>query len=664
MSCLSFISSARMQNAVPAFAFLLLLASFALSPALPAQAPSDLTIQYTGKLFGYYRIEADESIISSQDLKDLKLPPVRNFLTSALKPNTMGSDVLLLGMGDNFAPEFGASIQQEFMLPAGAPCTAKVKDDPPQETRDPSKWHLSAPEVLYKSHKRMPALADCDNVTRFLMTAGYRAIVPGREDFIYSASWLRRIAFLLKSASSDQNPTNHIPESNGKWTFRTSNSTDQKLPKLHMLAANLRVKVTDPKAKDKTVPAFCPLLFADDLSVNTPCATGDSTITAKMDWLRRIDETLDLPSVENSLERQAYQDLEFRIQLLINQAKIVSTLLTSYKCTVPVPPEIAIYASAESYTVSGGVLVLKEPVKKPTEDLGSSQPADSCASGESQATQGKLSGLATGLLKAIAATATATITPQTYRLRTITPQTHILLCRQLRNDAVDLLLNLIYNEQENVGYTIAKLPSGKHVLIIGVVGQETMQEISKGNFQVYPDENRDCKSTESDHENPVCKSIAEIIELQGQDKTQALDKLSPYSLYTGDPRFAVTTLLRAAWAARETNNFDWVVVMAQMPAAEAQELAAHVRMDIENLYPSTKGQPPPDRPSIDLILSEAQDGYETPDLKMSIDPSKMAPVLTPVAAKTLLTLLWNDNLRNDNPNPVSTATLSDQPENP
>jgi len=167
------------------------------SDSKPTKSPW-LALDYTGSLFGYYRIEPDEKD------EQLKLNPPKKF---DLKD---GDKKLLLGMGDNFSPEFGASIERalkERDSAAENPCYLRIVLDngKPEDKNEPPEVYKNsknrAPEVLYKDSERLPNQAECDNVARFLMKAGYRAIVPGKEDFIYSAVWLRRIALALQAAS-------------------------------------------------------------------------------------------------------------------------------------------------------------------------------------------------------------------------------------------------------------------------------------------------------------------------------------------------------------------------------------------------------------------------------------------------------------------------------
>jgi hypothetical protein len=584
--------SAPLRRTVSAVALLLLLAPFTLPLSLFAQTASVWRVDYTGRLFGYYRMEANEPITGAADGPQVftSLPAVQNFLKHRAVAD---SSTLLVGMGDNFAPEFGASIQPEFNDASAlyAACSNVIA---PENWRDLKDLRKIAPEVLYKSELRMPALADCDNVTRFLMTAGYRAIVPGREDFIYSGTWLRRIAWLLRGASERAPSANPIPESNGKWTFGSINSSDHKL---HMLAANLRVKVVAPKA-------FCPLLFAKDLSVNALCTKDDSSVITAMDWLRRLDQSL-APIVEKAIERQASQDSDFRKQLIVNQQGIVTALREGYECR----PEGSRASVRRDHSEGDADQDLRHETLDEDTFLNAPNKDAFCKGLDKfydEAGNGKLMSL------------------------------------DARKSEVKLFLRLIAHEQKDVGYTIAALPSGQKALIIGVVGQETIQEIPSADFTVKPDQ-QDCLASnnfDSDLRSVICPM-----------KALPVEKRTPFNLSVGDPRFAVTTVLRAAWTAQdsEDSKFDHVVVMAQMPPTEAEELGVLVRTDIEKLYLDKDRHPLPDRPSIDLILSEAQSDHATPEMEIRFSDGKDAPVFAPYEAYA--------RLGYDDPYPVSTATL-------
>src|ERR1035441_3436794 len=212
-------------------------------------------IDYTGSLYGYYRMEYNESAQNH-------LPPVKSFLDY----RNADSSRLLLSMGDNFGPEFGASIQLENLTtpdPSKGGCNLPQTIDPgTKETR---------PESLYKDDGRVAPRADCDNVLNFLMHAGFRAVVPGSQDFMYTAQWLRVSALLLSDAGRDPNQTGEI----GNFDHKT-----------YLLGANLRITL---KAGGGT---RCPLLFSQNpLDRNTFRCMGDASAPEPepLDWLGRLD---------------------------------------------------------------------------------------------------------------------------------------------------------------------------------------------------------------------------------------------------------------------------------------------------------------------------------------------------------------------------------------
>jgi hypothetical protein len=130
---------------------------------------------------------------------------------------------LLLGMGDNFGPEMSAALQLK--TPG---CQSPLQQIGTNGNGEPEFESLTQrkpvpiPIALYKDGARVAKTADCDNVARFLRQAGYHAIVPGREDFLYSSTWLARIAHEMSAT-----------------------------PGPVMLAANLKLKLKPPLKQPK-----------------------------------------------------------------------------------------------------------------------------------------------------------------------------------------------------------------------------------------------------------------------------------------------------------------------------------------------------------------------------------------------------------------------------
>ncbi len=646
--------------------------------------PTELQIRFTGKLFGYYRIEADETLDSSSSPK---LSAVHRFLESQSSAHARENS-LLLGMGDNFAPEYGANMQQEVNR-GGTPCFVPAEhSDPNYAPKTTDRFFVDLYEDHYKSSTRKPPLADCDNVTRFLMAAGYRAVVPGREDFLYGGTWLRRIALLLQGASQNENNNPFFPGKGQGLSVPRPYRIDpinNSEGKLHLLAANVRVSIDDSVKSGKkpggSGPATCPLLFARDLAdQNHPCVQLDGTYTAEMDWFSRLERTLNArfsldaaPSgnshgIEDSIVRQAGASAGFRKTLVINQFKILKALFASYSCRDGLVNKIKEFTDEGSYGVAEttNTLALEEPAKTDLAVLLSdvSQYKLQC-SAAADASLSQPSGTLTGseTTTTIRDLARATLKAAQDATNPKAPQGRILLPPDELREEVALFLNLIYIEQNDAGYTIATLPTGRHVLIVGVIGQETAQEISKTNKRVFPEIDEDGQScptasasgtsgspdqqTDEDDRppSPVCQSKADVAAAFAH-AFPSPDPKDAFSITFGDPHLALSAILAAAWTARTRNPalFDTVVVMAQMPPAEAEELAARAREDMTAIFPD-----PSHRPSIDLMFSESQSGHETPSMAESIAPDSTTPVLVPPDGRV--------GLDPGAPAPVSIATI-------
>jgi len=637
-------------------------ASPVFSQALTAQSP-DLEIQYTGRLFGYYRIEPGQQEPTLKPLVGQR----------RMQRSDTQRDIPLLGMGDNFGPEFGASIQQEFPSRSN-PLISKSLGDwslcIDRAGKTPGVPVVPVPEALYKSSTRMPRLAECDNVTRFLMVSGYRAIVPGREDFIYSATWLRRIAVLLRGASrgtEESMLSNPFPKKNPAVTWTVEPIPIQNSEgMLVMLGANLRVKIKGNS---------CPLLFSYNLAASThPCEDESKGVTFEMDWFRRLQETLSAWTtedasvinssydIEDAINRRASGDAEYRKQLVTNEFNILNTLITAYRCTSRVTPKgktlpaigqlVGLLANKDSYTVNDTEATLRLKTGSDAEkdwnainatpndqswlNLTCTGPEDGTGhpipqsddtifpSEAASDIKDLLLGTAHSLSLALASTATQ-------------PVSTILVQYAVRQTALDLFLNLIYIEQRNIGFTIADLSHGKRGLIIGVAGQETMQQISETNFRVAADDQD--RPEKSDSTSPADTSQSSTQpDPTPQQASPSTKAKKEYEVTTSDPRFVVTAVLRAAWAARKIACkhrqssedtkplFDFVIVMAQMPPAEAMELAAHVRSDMVAAFHDPKGPRPP---SIDLVLSETMSGRDSLNRAIAVNPGDLPPVLTP-----------------------------------
>jgi hypothetical protein len=581
-----------------------------------------LSLNYTGALYGYYRVEPDSAFQVEPPFEFLKQNPGSGFL---------------LGMGDNFGPEFGASVQRD--LEGCKPQLLRVRHG-----RD--SW---PPEGLYKDDARLPLMAECDNVARFLMLAGYRAIVPGKEDFMYSATWLRRIAILFHGVSHA--PTANFledPDKKTQYDF-ISDGMRLRIPSHTplMLASNLRLNFVaegmrdeSPTKKPKGDGTPCPLLFAwDPLSSSAEgCVSGGkrgNTVTTQMDWLQRLDSTLRVEQgchpqssdqelcfpVAKSMNLQAREDDSFGRQLVENQAQLVLTTLRLFPQDEVRSLKCAINLLESDQHKAMGNLEHESAAPCTNSDRSSNPDLESWIKNNcSAATADKDLCWVLRALQNSFKQLSNTTKPS---------DKNFLFPPKARQTAIRLLLRAIACEQWNVGYTISD-----RILVIGVVGRETMNAVPPGNLEICTkwtsDASQDAHTKDLDScDKPSSRESAHRSTkgaVPFTDRRRLVGRVQ-----VGDPALAVTTLLRGAWLGKDLpcSEFDKVVVMAQMPRTEAEELGARI---LSSLSTTREYGASSELPHVDLILSEAQTGHVSTNLELRYSGDSLIPVLTPTPA--------------------------------
>jgi len=613
-----------------------------------SNAPESLRIQYTGRLFGYYRMEADER-------QGQYLEPVEKFLDmrKSLDPNDEGLRPLLLGMGDNFAPEMGASLQQ--FDDHGCKPPENLGMEKNESRRDKS--HL--PQSLYKTSDRSAPKAECDNVVKFLLEAGYRAIVPGREDFGYSATWLHNIGVMIRHTN--------LPSSSVRGHNRDG--------KLTMLAANIRVdfksaelKVNSKTGKPKLIKLGCPLLLADNLSDvhNETCSNPD--LPTRLDWLERVDRVLARPGVAEEVETAA-EPTSGTYSLLKNETLAIESMLpptgrdwSSFKKTLADLAEqdrkLMRLTSPAQLTDSnyGTQLCLATAMAQVLSSTLLNRPAQPDCGKQKFAPEHWASELnsITGELKVACDRIRASIDDQEANKRDqVTREADICeygravvrahrvdvrkgehahtLSENVLRSGQDALLRMIAEEELDKGYTEATVSENgqpKSVLIIGVAGQETMAPISLTDRQVCLNSERH-ESDKSEH-LVSCETTGRI---QGN-----VTVMNPIRIINALLRGA--RLIHRCEENKSPCEYDYRVLMAQMPQTETIELVSRLNAAPGECTPGVEScgnSTEEGVPQLDLVLSEAQSGHETPYLtaQYGLDIHKrwsITPVLTPTPA--------------------------------
>lgn len=567
-------------------------------------------VDYTGSLLGYYRMEFKEP-------DDKHLEPVKAFL----KFRENDQNRLLLGMGDNFGPEFGAALQLENGAGPGpdAPCYLEAV---------PSALGESRPESLYKDDGRVPNRADCDNVLNFLMHAGFRALVPGAQDFMYTARWLRVSALRLAEANEDE-------------TLNEKAEINNLDHQTQLLGANLRISMKSAPGGQRG-GVRCPLLFSKEpLGPGVRCV-GDGSQPETLDWLDRLDR-LNSEGGQNTISALQVFSTQGNLQVAARQTALDELI----------HDEISILESA------WGLRLNPLPDKnEPQKPIGAVQRISE-AVGTGALTADAAGDLA-GLLDRMTLSSAPGRQPdpadlkefQIYRDRMKVILTN--LSRRLRDPKEDLgdcvrqrstggcfvlspdaraaaingLLRTIAIEEKGIGYTVARSGNGGKVLIVGVVGPDTMNAVSATNLRLCPVPKRDPK-------NPVTPTTA-----FGPcgDRTKA--EMAGYgsTVLASDPVSVAQALVRAAVLME--GRFDSVIVMAQMPVPEAEILSERVwkRLNVAYARSSTSPAVAPAIPLptpryVDVVISEAESGYATQELTLRYPAPALArqpsPVVTP-----------------------------------
>ena len=229
----------------------------------PSPTPNPVDVVYTGRLFGYFRVPSLQSFNDKtgcpDDADKLSSEAAQKFL--AVRDKQDKNQTILVGTGDNFAPEL----------------EARVFDDPPQAPPPvPAGTYKVGNKELYfgssddwfsykdestnakQNRDRITAgygVIPNDNVACFLRRAKYAAIVPGKHDFYFGAERVREFARFLAAPGS------------GKYEPVQMLATNLVMKTEPIEATPVSAKVKDERKFDKWPADYPPLNLADGKSV-------------------------------------------------------------------------------------------------------------------------------------------------------------------------------------------------------------------------------------------------------------------------------------------------------------------------------------------------------------------------------------------------------------
>ncbi|HEX3250247.1 MAG TPA: hypothetical protein VHS05_12525 [Pyrinomonadaceae bacterium] len=192
-------------------AVILLTAATASAQAPAAKpTPTPVDVVYTGRLFGYFRVPSLQQFSQTSGCPnynaDLASKAAKQFIE--VRDQQDLNKTILVGTGDNFAPELEARVfdgltSTATKYKAGNKELYLGSSNQWLDYDDPSK----AAEKLRNDIAAGFGVIPNDNVACFLRRAKYAAIVPGKHDFYFGAERVREFArFLAAPANGDYEP--------------------------------------------------------------------------------------------------------------------------------------------------------------------------------------------------------------------------------------------------------------------------------------------------------------------------------------------------------------------------------------------------------------------------------------------------------------------------
>ncbi|MGA3262562.1 MAG: hypothetical protein ABSC47_00795, partial [Terracidiphilus sp.] len=437
---------------------------------------------------------------------------------------------------------------------------------------------------------------------------------------MYTARWLRGAARLIASESSKPKELSLI------------NNDDRQL---YILGANLRLSIKNGLALKQAggqggtykVGNRCPLLFSKSpLGPGAPRCGSDGKQSAAFEWLDRLDRLGRLQGDSN--------DVDYRTVTAIQQLAAASVGTAAGKPSVLatlVRDEVEIMLAAWGGRADLSALSdLPDKIESGKNNVTLDTLSEAIDKGKSalEKMPGCLAALSSGLLSPHESTPSDYEDLCRYKDdlekvlgnfktsvgRMPDRNANFLVSDDARKAAIRGLLRTIAGEQKDVGYTIVNPATDRKILVIGVVGQDTMKAVSETNLHL-------CGAVQADNAWP-----ADFADCHEERRDEAPRDRITASVEVVDPVLVTEVLIRAA--SLQFGEFERIVVMAQMPHTDAEVLATRVWARLRAVHESAQ---------VDIVLSEAQAGYDSPNITLSYPPGKIptakrAMVLTPVTS--------------------------------
>ena len=216
-----------------------------------------IDVFYTGRMMGYFRLPDQQGF----DMKecpstDQMNPAARGLYAVWLDRRGKNPERLLVGMGDNFAPDFFSRT-----FKGKAPDAAPV----PFPGKDRYVWNDLGSDKgswIPDTTKNLPSTADtkvpADNVGCFIRAMDYTALVPGKHDFYFGPNRLRELAkFLFNEGKGTALLAGNLS---------VSTSVPEAKPRLPLYEVEHEIREEQQKHSDLPSYSILPLVHGEDPS--------------------------------------------------------------------------------------------------------------------------------------------------------------------------------------------------------------------------------------------------------------------------------------------------------------------------------------------------------------------------------------------------------------
>jgi hypothetical protein len=205
-----------------------------LSPIATLAQKEDVNVDlvYTGRLLGYFRVPSLQDYSATNGCPAAITRSKAAVAFDVLQTEIGKPKAILVGTGDNFAPQLEARVFSE--PPDNGDKYAVGNKELYFGSNDGwvlyEKLHLDQYKELRENIAEGKGTIPNDNVACFLRNAGYAAIVPGKHDFYFGAERVRQFARFLATPAADKSGYHPVQMLGANLVIKTSPIESESVP--------------------------------------------------------------------------------------------------------------------------------------------------------------------------------------------------------------------------------------------------------------------------------------------------------------------------------------------------------------------------------------------------------------------------------------------------